>query len=171
MRIKTPAMGTSDSQAQVIAFIDAVYAGEVERALACCDDDVTSMVHLPVELFPHLAQRRGKQTIAGLVEAHAARYSKARYEISFLVADRLRVAVILMLSLTKRADGRVIRLSAGSFFTLRRGLIVGVQSFSDTMDMVEQLTGRDLAGSLLGELGPALRLPPLPPPASIKPVK
>ena len=45
---------------------------------------------------------------------------------------------------------------SGIFFTLRRGLIAELRSFFDTIDMIEQLTGRDLIGPLLRETGPAL---------------
>ena len=48
---------------------------------------------------------------------------------------------------------------------MRRGLIVELRSFFDTIDMVEQLTGRDLIGPLRGEAGSALR-PPLPEPST-----
>jgi hypothetical protein len=49
---------------------------------------------------------------------------------------------------------------SGIFFTLRHGLIAELRSFFDTIDMIEQLTGRDLIGPLLRETGPGLR-PPL----------
>ena len=42
---------------------------------------------------------------------------------------------------------------SGIFFTLRRGLIAELRSFFDTIDMIEQLTGRDLIGPLLRETG------------------
>jgi hypothetical protein len=51
------------------------------------------------------------------------------------------------------------------FFTLRHGLIAELRSFFDTIDMIEQLTGRDLIGPLLRETEPALR-PPLVEPSS-----
>ena len=164
-------MRTSDSQAQVIAFLDAFYAGEVQRTLACCDDNIKLMVYLPVELFPHLAPRHGKAAMAALVELHCARYSERRYEVTFMTADRLRVATILDLSFTKRTDGRVMKFASGNFFSLRRGLITGMQTFLDTLDMIEQLTGRDLVGPLLAEVGAALRPPPLPPSLPVTRIK
>jgi len=155
-------MGTSDSRAQIIAFFDAFYAGDVPRTLACCDNDVLLMVYLPIELFPHLVPRRGKQAMAAMVELHLARYSERRYQMTYMAVDRQRVATILELSLTKRADGRVMQFATGNFFTLRRGLITEMRTFFDTVDMIEQLTGRDLVGPLLGEAAAALRPPPSP---------
>jgi hypothetical protein len=54
---------------------------------------------------------------------------------------------------------------SGMCFTLRHGLIAELRSFFDTINMIEQLTGRDLIGPLLRETRPALR-PPLVEPSS-----
>ena len=145
---------------RVLNFLDAFYGGDTATALKHCDDEIESMVYLPVELFPHLGPRRGKAAIAELIEIHAARYSKQRFEVRFLVADEQRAAAIVDVAFTKRSDGRVLQMPSGLFFTLRRGLIAELRSFFDTIDMVEQLTGRDLIGPLLRETGPALH-PPL----------
>jgi len=40
-------------------------------------------------------------------------------------------------------------------FTLRRGLITELRSFFDTIDMIEQLTGRDLVGPCSAKPGRA----------------
>ena len=90
-----------------------------------------------------------------------ARYSKRRHDVTFIVADRQRAAAIVDVTYTKRSDGRVIQMPSGNFFTLKRGLITEIRSFFDTIDMVSQLTGRDLVGPLLREAGPALRPPNL----------
>ena len=146
---------------RVLNFLDAFYGGDSAAALKCCDDDIESMVYLPVELFPHLGPRRGKAAIAELIDIHKARYSKLRFDVKFLVADDVRAAAIIDVAFTKRTDGRVLTMPSGLFFTLRRGLITELRSFFDTIDMVEQLTGRDLIGPLLREAGPALRPPQL----------
>lgn len=146
---------------RVLNFLEAFYGDDVAAALKCCDDDIESMVYLPVELFPHLGPRRGKAAIAGLMEIHHARYSARRFEVKFLVADQQRAAAIVDVTLIKRSDKRVLQIPSGNFFTLRRGLIVELRSFFDTIDMIEQLSGEELVGPLLREAGPVLR-PPLP---------
>ena len=146
---------------RVLNFLDAFYGGDTATALKHCDEEICSMVYLPVELFPHLGPRQGKAAIAELIaKIHAARYSTRRFEVRFLVADDQRAAAIIDVAFTKRTDGRVLQMPSGVFFTLRRGLIAERRSFFDTIDMIEQLTGRDLIGPLLREAGPALR-PPL----------
>jgi len=150
---------------RVLNFLDAFYGGDTATALKYCDDEIRSMVYLPVELFPHLGPRQGKAAISELIAIHAARYSKRRFEVKFLVADEQRAAAIIDVAFTKRTDGRVLQMPIGIFFALRRGLVAELRSFFDTIDMIEQLTGRDLIGSLLREAGPALRPPPVEPSA------
>jgi len=148
---------------RVLNFLDAFYGGDTAAALRCCDDDIESMVYLPVELFPHLGPRRGKAAISELMEIHEARYTSRRFEVKFLVADAQRAAGIIDVIFTKRGDGRVLQMPSGLFLTFNRGLITELRSFFDTIDMIAQLTGRDLVGPLLREAGPALRPPPWPP--------
>lgn len=147
---------------RVLNFLEAFYGGDAVTALKCCDDDIESMVYLPVELFPHLGPRRGKAAIAELMEIHEARYSSRRFEVKFLVADDARAAGIVDVIYAKRDDGRVLQIPSGLFLTFSRGLITELRSFFDTIDMIAQLTGRDLVGPLLREAGPALRPPKWP---------
>jgi ketosteroid isomerase-like protein len=147
---------------RVLNFLDAFYGGDTAAALRCCDDDIESMVYLPVELFPHLGPRRGKAAISELMDVHEARYSSRRFEVKFLVVDEQRAAGIVDVAFTKRSDGRVLQMPSGLFLSLRRGLITELRSFFDTIDMIAQLTGRDLVSPLLREAGPALRPPKMP---------
>ena len=144
---------------RVLNFFAGYYGGDVEAALKCCAEDMLLMVYLPVELFPHLGPQHGRKAIADLMAVLDARYSKRRHDVKFICADRQRAAAIVDVAYTKRADGRVIHLPTGNFFVLKRGLITEIRSFFDTIDMVSQLTGRDLVGPLLREAGDAL-LPP-----------
>ena len=75
---------------RVLNFLDAFYGGDTATALKHCDEEICSMVYLPVELFPHLGPRQGKAAIAELIAIHAARYSTRRFEVRFLVADDQR---------------------------------------------------------------------------------
>jgi ketosteroid isomerase-like protein len=146
---------------RVLNFLNAYYGGDSKAALKCCDDDVLCMVYLPVELFPYLGPRRGKAALAEVLELHEARFSERRFNVKLMVADGNSAAVILDVAFTKRADGRVVQLTTGTFYTLRRGLIAEMRTFMDTVDAIEQLTGRDLIGPLLREAGPALQPPAL----------
>ncbi|MBI5323210.1 nuclear transport factor 2 family protein [Bradyrhizobium sp.] len=152
-------MADDINRQRVLNFFAAYYGGDVEAAVKCCAEDMLLMVYLPVELFPHLGPQRGRKAVADLMAVLDARYSQRRHEVPFLVADSQRAAAIVDVTYTKRDDGRVIRLPSGNFLELRGGLITEIRCFFDTIDWVEQLSGRDLVGPLLRETGPALRPP------------
>ena len=154
-------MADDINRQRVLNFLVAYYGGDTDAAQQCCAEDLMIMVYLPVELFPHLGPQHGRKAISDLMAVLDARYSSRRHEVKFICADRQRAAAIVDVTYTKRADGRVIHLPTGNFFVLKRGLITEIRSFFDTIDMVSQLTGRDLVGPLLREAGPAL-LPPEP---------
>ena len=157
-------MADDINRQRVLNFLDAFYGGDTAAAMKCCAEDMLLMVYLPVELFPHLGPQRGRKAVADLMAVLEARYTARRHEVKSIVSDRHRVAAIVELTYTKRDDGRVIRLPSGNFFEIRRGLITEIRCFFDTIDWVAQLTGRDLVGPLMQEVGSALRPPqPTPP--------
>ncbi len=157
-------MADDINRQRVLNFLAAYYCGDADAAMKCCSDDVLFMVYLPVELFPHLGLQRGRKAIADVMAVLQARHSKRRHEVKFAVADECGAAVIVDVTFTKRDDGRVVQLTTGNFFALERGLITEIRSFFDTVDWISQLTGRDLVGPLLREVGPQLRPPALTPP-------
>ena len=149
---------------RVLNFLEAFYGGDRAASLKCCDDDIEYDARSAGGIVSASRPWRGKEVIAELIAIYEVRYSKRRFDVKFLVADDVRAAAIIDVAFTKRTDGRVLTMPSGLFFTLRRGLICELRSFFDTIDMVAQLTGRDLIGPLLREAGPALR-PPQPQPS------
>jgi uncharacterized protein len=129
---------------RVLKFLDAYYAGDIEAAQACCDDEFDSITHAPIELFPHLGHKHGKQWIAESIQTQQKRYSSRKYEIRSMSVDGAKVATIQQVSLRKRNDDRIVHLDVAEFFTLQGGRILTHRSFFDSFDFVQQLLGRDL---------------------------
>jgi ketosteroid isomerase-like protein len=142
---------------RVLNFLDAFYAGDIAAAQACCDDEFDSITHAPVELFPHLGHKHGKQWVAEAITTQQKRYSSRKYEIKFLAVDGARVATIQLLNLRKRNDDRVVHLEIAEFFTLRDGRIVEHRSFFDSFDLVQQLLGHDLTDAFAASVRGAMR--------------
>jgi uncharacterized protein len=142
---------------RVLNFLDAFYAGDIAAAQACCDDEYDSITHAPVELFPHLGHKHGKDWIAEAIETQQKRYSSRKYEIKFLAVDGAKVATIQFLSLRKRNDDRVMHLEIAEFFTLRDGRILEHRSFFDSFDLVQQLLGHDLTDAFSASVRGAMR--------------
>ena len=126
-------------------------------AMACCDDEFDSITHAPIELFPHLGHKHGKDWVAKAIQTQQKRYSSRKHAITFLAVDGDKVATILQLSLRKRNDGRVVQIEAAEFFTLRGGRILLHRSFFDSFDFVQQLLGRDLTDGFAAGVRDAMR--------------
>ena len=132
---------------RVIKYLDAFYAGDIDVATACCDEEIDSITYAPVELFPHLGHKHGRGWVAEAIRAQQARYSSRKYELKFMAVDGDNVATMQFRSLRKRSDDRVVHLEAAEFFQLRAGRILVHRSFFDSFDFVQQLLGRDLTDS------------------------
>jgi uncharacterized protein len=142
---------------RVLSFLDAFYSGDTEAALACCDDELDSIAHAPIELFPHLGHKHGKKWVAEAIWTQQKRYSSRKYEIKFMAVDGDKVATIQQVVLRKRNDDRVVQIEAAEFYTLRDGRILVHRSFFDSFDFVQQLLGQDLTGTFAASVRDAIR--------------
>jgi ketosteroid isomerase-like protein len=142
---------------RVLNFLDAFYSGDAEAATACCDEDLDSITYAPIELFPHLGHKHGRDWVAEAIQTQQERYSSRKYEIKFIAVDGDKVATVQFLSLRKRNDDRVVHLEIAEFFTLRGGLILVHRSFFDSFDFVQQLLGQDLTETFATGVRDAMR--------------
>jgi ketosteroid isomerase-like protein len=142
---------------RVLNYLEAFYSGDAEAAMAYCDEDVDSITHAPIELFPHLGHKHGKSWVAEAIRLQQKRYSSRKYEIKFIAVDGDSVATMQYLSLRKRNDDRVVHLEIAEFFTLRGGRIVAHRSFLDSFDFVQQLLGQDLTDGFAASVRDAMR--------------
>ena|SRR6266851_6363118 len=56
---------------RVLNFLDAFYAGDIDAALACCDEEFDSITYAPIELFPHLGHKHGRSWVAEAIRGPA----------------------------------------------------------------------------------------------------
>ena len=142
---------------RVLKYLDAFYSGDTEAALACCDEDLDSIAYAPIELFPHLGHKHGKDWVAEAIRTQQERYSSRKYEIKFMAVEGPRVATIQQVILRKRNDDRVVQIDAAEFFTVRGGRILVHRSFFDSFDFVQQLLGQDLTGAFAASVRGAMQ--------------
>jgi len=141
----------------VLDFLDAFYAGDIERATSYCDDAFDTVTLAPIGLFPNLGQKHGKAWVGEAIRAQQSRYSSRRCEVKLIVAEDDHVVAVELLSLRKRSDDRMVRLETAEFFTLRNGRIHIHRSFFDTFNFVEQVLGKDLTDMFATDVRDALR--------------
>ncbi|CAN5377407.1 hypothetical protein BH10PSE10_BH10PSE10_12490 [soil metagenome] len=150
-------MTDQQSKQCVLTFLDAFYAGDAVRAMACCHDDLDSITHAPVEIFPHLGHKHGRAWVKEAIEIQDKRYSDRRYAIGFIAADGPSVATILQATLRKRNDQRIVQVTIGAFYTLKEGLILEHRSFMDSFDLIQQLLGHDLTDAFATSINAAMK--------------
>ena len=139
----------SEANKQLVRqFLTAFYSGDVEAALATCDDDIEFIVNAPVEFFPYFGPRHGKVDVAETWRALHARYASMRHDVPFLIADDNRAAAIIKIFFRKSLTERIVQTSVADFYTFRGGRIASIQQFFDTFDAIEQTLERDITSML-----------------------
>ena len=149
-------MPDHQSRQCVLDFLDAFYTGDATRLEACCHEGFSSIVHAPVDIFPHLGLKKGKAWIAQAIRIQQERYSARRYTLQSIIINGAQAATLIHANLTKRSDQRIVQLSVGEFYTLRDGLILEHQSFFDSFDFLQQVLGRDLTDNFAASVRTAV---------------
>jgi ketosteroid isomerase-like protein len=145
-------MVETSSRQRILEYLDACYSGDVSRADEFYDDDIDFICYAPVELFPALGQKRGKDALIESLVDRQTRFDVIDHRINFIAAERNKVAATLLLRLRQKASGRIISFDIGNFFTLRAGKIVTYRQFMDSFDVVQQVLGREIV-SAIAKLG------------------
>jgi ketosteroid isomerase-like protein len=135
---------------RVLKFLDAFYAGDLDGALDCCNDDIDFVAHEPIDILPHMGHRQGKAEVRKMWETIHARYSGMRYEVPTLVVEGDKAAAHIQLHFRKRSNDRVVQFDIADFYTLRDGRITQIKQFLDSFDLVQQVLERDVAEVLTG---------------------
>jgi hypothetical protein len=135
---------------RVLEFLDILYSGDIEGALARCTEDVEFLANAPVDILPHMGHRRGKAELREMWTTVLARYSELRCEAPIVVAEGDKVAVNIRVFFRKSINQRMVQFDIAAFYTLRDGLICNIREIIDTFDLVQQLLERDVAAMLTG---------------------
>ena len=128
---------------RVIELFDAFYAGDIERALSFCADDVDFFSNAPVDILPHLGHHRGKDDVRKMWQTVHDRYSSMRNEMPFIAAEDDRVAAHIRAFFVKRLNNRTVQFDVAVFLTLRDGYVVKIREIIDTFDLIQQVVERD----------------------------
>jgi ketosteroid isomerase-like protein len=126
------------------AFYTASAERDVERAMRLIADDVDWLVQGPVDVFPFLGQRHGKDAVREGYRDIARKLEIASYTLETLLVDGERSAALIRIGALVLATGRRMSVRTSQFMRFRGGRIVEMRSVIDTYDMVEQTLGRSL---------------------------
>jgi len=132
---------TKRTRALAQAFYKASTERDIERAMSFIADDVDWLVQGPVDVFPFLGQRWGKEAVREGYREIARKLEITGYAVEALLADGEHAAALIRLSSIIRGTGRVMSVRTSQFSRFRAGKIVEMRAVIDTYDMVEQTLG------------------------------
>jgi len=137
---------------RVLQLLDAYAAGDFDKVLSLCSEDVEHIASAPIDILPHLGPRRGQSAVRQMWETVRSRYVERRHEIQALLADGDQVAADIRVYLRKRSNDRIVRYDVAVFYTLKDGRITRIREIMDTFDLVQQVVECDLAALVMEHL-------------------
>lgn len=139
-------MTYSVSRATVDGFYAAYAAQDTARLSPFFDDDIVWTISGPVDVLTWCGTHRGKAEAIHLTDrVIPALFKVVTLSRSSLLLDGDQVATLSRLSLSRRADGRVISYRIAHFLRFKDDKVISMLSLLDSFDAVEQMLGHALA--------------------------
>ena len=138
-------MTVQTNRQRITDFFKVFYAMDLDGLMAFYSDDIDYVSFVPVDIIPHLGNRRGKVQLRETFQIIHSRYSRMRYEVAAMIAEEDRVATMVRVFFQKALRDRIVQMDIANFYTLRDGLIVQQREFLDSYDLVQQILETDIA--------------------------
>lgn len=138
-------MTVQANRQRITDFLKVFYEMDLDGLMEFYSDDVDYVSFAPVDIIPHLGNRRGKPQLRETFKTIHSRYSRMRYEILTMIAEEDRIATIVRVFFQKALRDRIVQMDIANFYTLRDGLIVQQREFLDSYDLVQQVLEVDIA--------------------------
>jgi ketosteroid isomerase-like protein len=115
-----------------------------EDLAALIDDDVDWAIYGPIDLFPFLGARRGKEAVLEVIRQIADNIRVHRFDRESIMLGVDSAASMLRYSLTMLDSSEPISLRLAHFAQFKAGRLVSIKVLVDTFDLVEQTLGRPI---------------------------
>lgn len=135
---------TEDTRAAVANRLGAFTSVDHGRLVACYDDEVNRLFLAPASVFPFGGPGRGK---AAVFQGFALLYESdhvAACHVEAMLADGDRASTLAIGQLLQLGIGRIVHIRTGNFYRFCAGKVIEYRGFADTVDIVEQVPGREL---------------------------
>jgi ketosteroid isomerase-like protein len=126
------------------AFHGAINERRTEDLEALLDDDVDWAIYGPIDMFPFLGARRGKQAVLEVVRQIADNFRVHRFDRETILLGVDSAASMLRYSLTALDSNKPISLRLAHFAQFKAGRLLNIRVLVDTFDLVEQALGRPI---------------------------
>ncbi len=135
---------TEQTREALADLLAAFVSGDRDRLIACYDQDVDWLFLAPATVFPFAGFRRGRAEVAKGFDVLFENYRLMEYQNETLIADGDWASTLGSGQLLQRTTGRTIHIRTGNFYRFRNGKVVVYRGFTDSLDTVEQVLGREL---------------------------
>jgi ketosteroid isomerase-like protein len=108
------------------------------------DEDVDWSIHGPIDMFPFLGARRGKEAAMAVIRQIAENFSVRRFDRETVMLGVDSAASMLRYSLTSLESNKPISLRLAHFAQFRHGRLRSMRALLDSFDLVEQALGQSI---------------------------
>jgi ketosteroid isomerase-like protein len=126
------------------AFHRAINERQTEELEALIDDDVDWAIYGPIDMFPFLGARRGKEAVLEVCRQIADNFRVHRFDREAIMLGVDSAASMLRYSLTTLNSNKPISLRLAHFAQFKAGRLLSIRVLVDTFDLVEQALGRPI---------------------------
>ncbi|MBR0968276.1 nuclear transport factor 2 family protein [Bradyrhizobium diazoefficiens] len=115
---------------------------QFEDIEALIDEDVEWAIYGPIDMFPFLGARQGKDAVLDVIHQLADNFSVRRFDRETVMLGVDSAASMLRYSLTAMDSHKPISLRVAQFAQFRASKLVSMRVLVDSFDLVEQALGR-----------------------------
>jgi hypothetical protein len=109
---------------------------------ALIDEDVDWAIYGPIDMFPFLGSRQGKDAVLGVIRQIADNFRVRRFDRETILLGVDSASSMLRYSLTALDSDKPISLRVAQFAQFKAGRLLNMRVLVDTFDLVEQALGR-----------------------------
>src|SRR3981189_3369994 len=108
------------------------------------DEDVDWAIYGPIDMFPFLGARRGKEAVLEVIRQIADNFRVHRFDRETIMLGVDSAASMLRYSLTALDSNKPISLRLAHFAQFKADRLVSIRVLVDTFDLVEQALGHPI---------------------------
>ncbi|MBR0818510.1 nuclear transport factor 2 family protein [Bradyrhizobium liaoningense] len=109
---------------------------------ALIDEDVEWAIYGPIDMFPFLGARQGRDAVLDVIRQLADNFRVRRFDRESIMLGVDSAASMLRYSLTALDSDKPMSLRVAQFAQFRAGKLISMRVLVDTFDLVEQALGR-----------------------------
>ena len=109
---------------------------------ALIDEDVEWAIYGPIDMFPFLGARQGKEAVLDVIHQLADNFRVRRFDRESIMLGVDSAASMLRYSLTALDSDKPISLRVAQFAQFRGDRLISMRVLVDSFDLVEQALGR-----------------------------